>query len=354
MIDNPIILLTSAGSLVGQAVLDVLRGRRDSITLIGGNSFLEHDNLKECEFAVQLPNTSDDGFIDAVEDICRKFKVDLVIPCRDEDVYKLALASKTIDSPIKLINDRADLIRIFRDKWESALWGEQTGVAFSPTLCTDDPELEFKADAFLKDWGYPLISKPRFGNASVDVHVLLNRQQFERTLSRRGIVIQPFLEPPPLKALDVEVSLGVPLFWEVPTNNFKSVSCVISKTGELSSWICNSSLIRLGRLERMEIDHDTSFQEYAKRALESFVEMGWRGPVGIQAKRDRYGIWRAFEVNPRFTGGTSARQLLGFDEVRFILNDWFANEVIPEFKIEPTNSVNRTLRESPILRGKLG
>ena len=347
---KPVILLTSAGSLVGQGLLDVLRSRREAITIIGANSYVEHDNLRECDNAIQLPSTNDDEYIGAVENICQRFGVDLVIPCRDEDVYKLAFAANIPHSRINLINKRVDLIRIFRDKWESSIWGEHNELAFCPTLCTDDPQLELKIAEFLEKWGYPLIAKPRFGNASTGVRIILSRSQFESALTQSGIVIQPYLQHPSIQSLDFNPTLGLPLFWEVAPITFKSLTFVIGKNGDSSQFICTTAYHRLGRLERLDLDQDESLRKYAQSLLGVFLEMGWRGPVNVQAKRDNSGRWRVFEVNPRFTGGTSSRQLLDFDEVAFILNDWFGRKIIPDTQVELTTTVIRTLRESPIYR----
>ena len=55
---------------------------------------------------------------------------------------------------------------------------------------------------------------------------------------------------------------------------------------------------------------------------------GWRGPLNISCIHDGQ-RWLCLEINPRFSGGTSARTLLGFDEVGWIINRWAGAQVVP-------------------------
>ena len=342
--------MTSAGSLVGQCVLESLRNRRANLFIVGTNTYLDHDNLRECDLAIPSPRTDEATFLPLIEQICREHQIDLVIPCRDEDILALSGKIEGNDSPIRLLSAKFDLIKSVRDKYDSYLKYGQTGINFAPTICSDDPEVSAKLPAFIEKWGFPLVSKPRVGNASIGVRVVTDFDQLRLALTRPGRVLQPFLNLPSPESLELDTSEGLPLFWEIPTNNFKAVSFFISRSGSASKFQCTSSILRLGRLEQMREDHDPTFQDYARRALETLHSIGWQGPVMIQAGIDKYGDWHAFELNPRFSGGTSARQILGFDEVKMTLDDWLGEDTV-----EPSHSpilkvVHRSLREWPNLR----
>lgn len=342
------VLLTSAGSLVGQNILEALAGRRKNLRVIGMNTDIDHDNLWECDLAIKSPATNSANFISEIQEICLKHNVELVIPCRDEDVLVLAHARDRENLPISLLAARSELIEAARDKWQSFLRFGETGINFCPTLCTDDVELATKLDHFVTEWGFPMISKPRVGNASQGVRVLLGRDHLNEAIQIPGRLIQPFLSPPKSERLNLDTRAGVPLFWEVPTENFKAVTILICKGGDRTEWYCTSSTLRLGRLEKMARDDDPSLHEYAKSCLTTLLALDWRGPIMLQVGKDRNGKWRAFEVNPRFSGGTSSRFLLGFDEVGTLINDWFGRDLVPKSEITPVAVVHRSLRPRPV------
>ena len=52
-----------------------------------------------------------------------------------------------------------------------------------------------------------------------------------------------------------------------------------------------------------------------RRIAEAFAAEGWRGPLNIQCQRAGDGRLLVHEFNGRFTGATSDRWMLGFDEV---------------------------------------
>jgi carbamoyl-phosphate synthase large subunit len=61
---------------------------------------------------------------------------------------------------------------------------------------------------------------------------------------------------------------------------------------------------------------------------QAFAAAGWRGPCNIQGKRDPELGLQVIETNGRFSGGTSARRLLGFDEVALGLRQWLGDGVL--------------------------
>jgi len=312
------------------------------------NTDIAHDNLRECDLVIESPATQAPNFISEVEEVCLKHKVELVIPCRDEDVLALAYARDREDSPINLLAARTEFIEAARDKWQSFLRFGETGINFCPTLCTDDAELVTKLGGFVTEWGFPMIAKPRVGNASQGVRVLLGLEHLNEAIRIPGRLIQPFLSPPTSEQLNFDTRAGVPLFWEVPTDNFKAVTILISRTGDSTDWYCTSSILRLGRLEKMTRDDDPSLRDYARSCVATLLELDWRGPIMLQVGKDRIGQWRAFEVNPRFSGGTSSRFLRGFDEVGTFINDWFGRDIVPGSEITPVDVVHRSLRPRPV------
>jgi len=74
------------------------------------------------------------------------------------------------------------------------------------------------------------------------------------------------------------------------------------------------------------------FPEVAKQCEEVALALGARGPLNIQCRLvDR--VVYIFEINPRFSGTTSLRAMVGFNEPDVLIRKHVLNEkIIPHFK----------------------
>ncbi|CAB4976327.1 unannotated protein [freshwater metagenome] len=163
-------------------------------------------------------------------------------------------------------------------------------------------------------------------------------------LGQRGMVVQPFLEAPAAERLELNLDSGIPLFFEVPVDNGTTVMALIGRDGEIGPLCPHGVVQRLGRNESLVRLDDESLLATATRATVVFRDAGWRGPLNLCFRKAR-GEWWLFEVNPRFTGGTSGRLLLGFDEVRWVLREWFGRDVIPPYSGPQGDRVVRYLTD---------
>ena len=68
-------------------------------------------------------------------------------------------------------------------------------------------------------------------------------------------------------------------------------------------------------------NYDSSLESLARDCSQKFHQIGVRGPLNIQLQRSQEGGFKIFEFNCRFTGATSARFLLGYNELDLLLRD---------------------------------
>ena len=309
------VLLTSAGSLLGRAILSTLRGRRQQLVVIGGDMNPYHPGISSCDVAVKLPPTHTLEFIKAVASTVAEHHIDLVIPGRDPDALLLAHTN------VPLAASKPQLVEISRDKLLTYQWCKNVGIPFAATACTDHAD---RQQVF--EWPLPLIAKPRSGSGSLGVRVLHTRAQVAATLAQPGMVIQPFLDAP--SQLTPDLTLGTPLFWEVACNAEYGVQALIGPRGEVGPWFCFVASHKSGRNDTLRPCQDPSLQAFASEVAPKLAGHGWRGPINLQVRRSPQG-WQLIEINPRFSGGTSGRYLLGFDEVGWVLNNWLGAGTVP-------------------------
>ncbi|MDO9159638.1 MAG: ATP-grasp domain-containing protein [Burkholderiaceae bacterium] len=309
------VLLTSAGSLLGRGILSTLAGRRQHLVLVDGDLNPHNPGTRSCDVAVSLPPTHTPSFTEAVARTVAEHHIDLVIPGRDPDALLLAHTN------LPLAASNPQLVEISRDKLLTYQWCQGVGIPFVATACTDHAD-----GPQALEWPLPLIAKPRAGSGSIGVRVLHTPAQVAATLAQPGMVIQPFLDPPP--QLSPDLTLGTPLFWEVECNAEYGVQALIGPHGEVGPWFCFVASHKSGRNDSLRPCHDASLQAFASTVVPQLAAHGWRGPINLQARRSAQG-WQLIEINPRFSGGTSGRYLLGFDEVGWVLNTWLGAGTVP-------------------------
>ena len=341
------IFITSVGSLVGRGLLDVLDGRRQQLHLVGGDAAADCPAFAECDDWVQLPLSDDPAFVPAVEAVCRERGIDLVLAGRDPDALALAPANDDPASPVRGPFAPGPMVAATRDKWETAALCARLGVPFAPSVCTDLPDAAERAAALVREWGFPLIAKPRHGSGSLGVRVLLDEAQLEHCLAEPRYLLQPFLSPPSADALRLDTRAGLPLFWEVPVVDSPAVMAVIEPDGTVRGPMCFAVTHRLGRVEEIHRVDDPALHAFAVSAVGAFAAAGWRGPLNLPLRRGP-DTWYVIEINPRFTGGTSGRFHLGFDEVGIALNAWVGREVVPAPTRRPVARVRRILHDFPV------
>jgi biotin carboxylase len=220
----------------------------------------------------------------------------------------------------------------------TACWAQEIGLPWVPTLATPVAAVP---------WPTPLIAKPRDGSGSLGVRVLLTAQQVARACATPGLVLQPFLDPP--SDLMPDLDAGVPLFWEVECRTEYGVQALIGPDGEVGPWFCFVAEHRLGRNERLAPCADASLADFAASAIPRLAEAGFVGPVNLQVRRSG-SQWQLIEINARFSGGTSGRYLLGFDEVGWVLERWLGSGMLEPGPMKVADEAVWLPQEFPVWR----
>jgi hypothetical protein len=340
------ILLTSAASLVGRAVLDALEGRRQALRIVGCSSLDGGPTLARLDACSLVPPTDHPDWEAALRRLVVLERPDVVIPGRDADVEALAaLAERWEELGPLLMAGSSSMATVMGDKARSAEFARLRGLAFVPTVATDRSDAADAALALLAAHGFPLIAKPARGAGSLGVRVLTGHTHLAAALRRPGLVLQPFLEPP--AALDLPED-GVPMFWEVPEDRLHAVQVLVGRDGARLGACAHRARMVLGRCEEVWACDDPALLALALAFADAFADEGWRGPLNVQAKRGADGDWQVVELNGRFSGGTSSRRHLGFDEVGILLESWLGRPVVPPTTAPAVRHVVRMLSDFPV------
>jgi biotin carboxylase len=319
------LLLLSGGGHTGCNVMASLASRRASMRLLATSDVADEPALFAFDGAYLAPRLADDaaGFERRVLEIIDRESPDLVIPCRDADVYWLStLRERRPDLAPRLLCGASAIAAMVNDKWLSHEFCVRHALPFAASL-----PLTAEADlaGFVARAGLPLVAKPRHGVDSKGIFLLTGIEQLERARALDDYVLQAYLgDAQQIRDYVAAIaSHGVPLFHSF-LGDKRSIQIMIAPDGRVDYALCTRNRMT-GRISRsIMVDDDAEAEAIGRECAHLFAREGWRGPLNVQCQPDANGQLRIHEFNARFTGATSARWQLGFDEVGAALR-LFAN-----------------------------
>lgn len=311
------IMMLSGACLTGQNVMATLACRRDKVQTIALNSDPEEPALYEFDHVRLVPELRKDParFLALFEAAIQDFQPDIVVPCRDDDMLFLAEQSKRLPGMASgFLCGNADTASAMLNKLESWKFSETHALPFAPTIhCLEDPN---DIVAFANRHGYPLICKPMEGFASKGISLVTNEHQLRHHIGAEQMIVQAFLGDPLVVDEYQQICAlgGVPLFQSFEGLKV-SIQTYTNADGSVGRIFVTENTMRQGRSELVCVSDEADAHDIGVRCTEAFAAAGWRGPLNIQCQRTPEGELYIYEFNGRFTGATSARYYLGYDEI---------------------------------------
>jgi len=325
------LLITSVGSLIGQNILDSIESRRNLISVIGMNTDIENPRNFRCDTVYHVNKTTNQNFKKDFITIVEKENPDLILPGRDLDSIFLAdIKNKSPEIFENKIPFGSSFIpRIMFDKQKSFQFCKKNQLPFADTFLYKNKNNLEGLYSFVEKHDYPLVVKPREGFGSQGVYFVLNEGQVKEHIKNDDVLFQEFLgDPNEVFKFKNSFKKGIPLFFQMPEEKHYAAQTVIRPDGSISEVFFTINTMVYGRNEYIEQRFIKNIEQMTRQFAKVFYKNSWYGPLNIQMKQDKKGNWKVIELSSRHTGSTSARALLGYDEIG-ILMDIF----VPEFKI---------------------
>jgi carbamoyl-phosphate synthase large subunit len=348
------LLLLSAGSLLGQNILDCLEGRRSGVRVTGINSQSANARIFRCDRVHLSPRSDEPDFESFLIDKIEAEQPDLILPGRDEDVLHLAELSLRYPSlRVRIPGGSVEGARIMYDKGLSYQFACKYSLPFVPSLIPEAtaPNREIQAWASTR---YPIMAKPAQGFGSNGIRIITDETQLSALLeiSRVGLVLQELVDfgeerLQRLLSLREELAAGIPLFFQVPDTRQFAGQAIILPDGSIGGLFTSRSLMVMGRCEASEPWADPALEQVTRQYAEAIAAIGWRGMFNLQCRQDPEGQYLAHEMNGRMSGSSSARRWLGFDEIRQLVQAFAGIDIGPgeEAPFDRVDSVQRSLTD---------
>lgn len=260
--------------------------------------------------AVLLPFANEPTYISSLREVIEREKIDAIIPGCEPEVNRLSVLREEI--PVPVICNRSELMPLMMDKFEMVEKLKELGLPFIETFPIDR-----WTDALAK-YQFPFIIKPTVGTGrSRGLNLVLSVEEIEALLSKLPesgrYCMQPYIGTG-----EEEYTVGV----------------LTDKDGRVvDSIVMRRKLMGLSLLNSREYEGQTHAvstgfsQGYFVKdpMIQDFCEslaiaIDSHGPLNIQLRKKGDEIY-VFEIHPRFSGTTTMRADLGFNEPDVLLRN---------------------------------
>jgi carbamoyl-phosphate synthase large subunit len=266
--------------------------------------------LYRTDFGVIVPPAESADYVDSVASLCRKMDIQAVYCGSDNELLVLSAARRRIEETgAKLLVGDLEALTTARDKWKTFEFCRANGLACAPSCLPDE------AEGFTRDYGYPVVVKPREGYGSLHMYVARNANEVERAI----LAIQSAGWRPMIQKYikgDLEFTAGITVDRE---RRYAMSSIAIQ-------------MIKNGQTHKAFID---DYQTVRKSAEETVLRLHTSGAVNVQTKIEPEGDEpHIIEINPRFSATCPMRSVAGINEPDIV----FRNAVLGEdIKVDSYN-----------------
>lgn len=351
------ILVTAiGGSGHGDQILKALRlASRPGYRIMGADSSGECPQRFDVDTFTVLPRATDPSYLDALLAFCDAMQVQVLFHGCEPELRVFAENRERIEQHgILLPINRSHVIETCMEK--ARLDARLADLGFDLLKSWQVAKLD---DASLIDV-FPVVVKPSRGSGgSASVHIAQTVQELEALLIYLGIgkneeayVVQEYVGTPDAEytvgvlhdlngdfvdaiAVQRDLGSGLSVRLSVPNRTPRS---------DLGSRLVISSGVSQGLVGK--------FPEITSQAREIAEALGSAGPLNLQCRLVD-GRLRVFEINPRYSGTTSLRALVGFNEPDLMIRRHLYGEEVPRDLNWPQTRIMRVLTErvsSGILR----
>lgn len=280
------VLVTGIGGNVGQGILRNIRSLHLPIRLIGTDiaSFTPGNHL--CDFTYAVPYSYDENYIPALQRIIAAEKVDLVIPSTDYEVYYLSENKDKLNTQV--LASEAQTAKTYLDKYATYKYLSANGIPFATSWIAHEYDFSEKQ----------IIAKPREGRGSRGI--LLNPEH--PTQLPEGYMIQPLHS-------GIEITTAV----------------YVSKNGALHGLFTMERSLTNGTTTESKVVFE--YDEELKAIAQKMIDLGGLvGSFNIQSIVTNANEIVPFEINCRISGTNSIRHNLGFQDVKYGIQEYLLNE----------------------------
>ncbi|QNI75217.1 ATP-grasp domain-containing protein [Synechococcus sp. MVIR-18-1] len=343
-----VLITAMGGGGHGEQILKALMLSRNHYRIIGADANADCPQFKLVDKSEVLPLASSPDYIENLFRLIERYQIKALFHGCEPELKLFAKFREKIESfGVFLPINPTSVIDLCMDK-------EKTNKKLSE-LGFESPKFTIisnKDDFANIDW-YPVVVKPSVGGGgSANVYIAQDRSELYGLAEylnlgeqKTKFFVQEYVGTP-----DNEFTVGV--LHDMDGNYINSIAVKRALTGqlnirmsvnnhtdkhELGSKLVISSGVSQGKIGR--------YPEVTSQCSAIAKSIGARGPVNIQCRLVD-GIVKVFEINPRFSGTTSLRAMVGYNEPDILIQKHiYGADIKTNFSYEEGNII-RSLVET--------
>lgn len=345
MSERTVLITGVGGGGVGEQLLKALRLAPRKYFIVGSDTQYRSAGLTDVDVPVMLPPASAPEYLDAVVSVCERLGVRGVFPGSEPELKVLMRARRCLlDAGVVLFANSDEVVGIGLDKARTLEFLEANGFSSPRSMLVES------AQDLADVSSLPVILKPNTGGGgSTNVFVAQTRRELELFGTYLlelvpSLLAQEYVGTPAdeytvgvLSDLDGNLLHSIAVRRNILTA-FSNRSRVENRTGNASF---GSHLVVSNGISQGEIG---PFPEVTESCERMSIALGSRGPLNIQCRLVD-GVVKVFEINPRFSGTTSLRALVGFNEPDLLYRRHVEAEAVSSRFSFRSGYVTRGLRE---------
>lgn len=345
------------GGGVGEQILKCLKMSSLDLNIIGCDMNRNSMGLLNVDKAYLVPSASSDNYIDTILDICSGNGVQVLFHGSEPELKILSKNRRYFeDKGVFIPLNSQDLIDICMDKYRTMEFLQSHGFATQKYWNICNIEDLNKIDIF------PVVLKPSIGGGG-SINTFIVQDQDELYMFGRYLlkVYKQFLAQEYVGNAYSEYTVGV-----LHANNGKYINTIAVKKNILSG-LSNKTKVK-NRTNRVELGEYLvissgisqgeigKFSEVTEPCKDIASKLKSTASINIQCRIHEEKMY-VFEINPRISGTSSLRAMVGYNEPELIIRDRILGENIEcDFKYR-SGYIARGLSEeylSPEFMDKLG
>lgn len=340
------VLVTGVGGGgYGEQIFKALRLADTNYEIIGTDRQAGSYGLEFVDRPYVVPTATDPGYLDAILEICADEEVKVLFHGSEPELKVFSKNRDRItDAGLMLPAADAATIDLCMDKLASSRWLEDNGFPCPRTVNVQSNDDLESVDFF------PCLLKPSIGGGgSAHVHLAQNQRDLQLLGEVLLANIGSFIVQEYMGTIESEFTVGVLHDLDGEFINSIAINRVIgsgmgnrirlpNRTGrdELGAILAVSSGISQGNVGR--------FPEVTGLCEQIAGRLGTRGAINLQCRLVN-GTPYVFEINPRFSGTTSLRALVGYNEPDVLIRRHIFGETIEPRFVYHEKRVMRGLSE---------
>lgn len=313
------VLVTGVGAIIGYGLIHSLRNSKYDCRIVGIDIYRDAVGQKWCDVFVPGVLAASDEFIDFINTLVEKEKIDLVIPGIEQDLKALIENYDRLNPRATYVLNNKALYKTFDDKLLTYKYLE--GIADLIPYLEYSPDLYEKAkEAF----GLPFILKQNISYAGKGVAVIRDKKEFDYYIDKFG---PETTAQKKLETKDREYTCAV---FGLGDGTFVNPICL------------KRELSQEGATKKARnVPIEPALQETLTRITQ---KCRFEGPTNLQFIEDD-GTFRLLEINARVSSSTSMRERFGVNEAEMCI-DYYLTGRVPETKRQRYGTVIRYIGDA--------